>query len=452
MISELQLAAFMRGKISYLAGLARDMERILPDFTTEEFADEGSEQIDERDVVDLIGSLTAMEVGLGLEEDLRSNLWLPRNAYAALLQSSLDEYYRQNGSVIPAENRFGESLKDDPLVSANLTALANWSQSKGGRLRLNKRDPRWVLVLQAKAIKRRRGTAKFPDNSVRTTRFASKARIVLIGDWGSGVPDAIKLSNQIWNSYLLPDIGIKELHVVHLGDVYYAGLTKEYVRNFLQHWPVPPAHAKNVSSWCLAGNHDMFSGGQSYFDMLKDSRFAAQNQGSYFLLENNDWQIFGLDTSFDPRDFTGNIGELYGEQAAWVANKRATVGNKKCLMLTHHQPFSAYEPVAENLERRLRPISAAGQIDVWFWGHEHLCAVYDKHDNIRYPVLLGHGGFPENPKTKLPGSASVNYEWSVTDKSGFLLFGFAVLDFDGAKIMVQLVDENGKLQYSFMIV
>jgi hypothetical protein len=78
--------------------------------------------------------------------------------------------------------------------------------------------------------------------------------------------------------------------------------------------------------------------------------------------------------------------------------------------------------------------------------------VYDKHDNIRYPVLLGHGGFPENPKTKLPGSASVNYEWSVTDKSGFLLFGFAVLDFDGAKIMVQLVDENGKLQYSFMIV
>jgi len=452
MISELQLPTFMREKVSFLAALARDMVRILPEFTADEFSDEGPEEIDERDIVELVSSLQATEVDLALEEERKSNVWLPRNAYAAILQSSLDEYYRQNGSVILAENRFGERLSDDPLISANLTSLANWTKSKAGRLRLNKRDPRWVLVLKAKAIKRRRGAAKFPDNSSRSTPVSSQARIVLLGDWGSGVPDAVKLANEIWNSYLLPDIGKKELHIAHLGDVYYAGLKKEYTRNFLQHWPVPSVHATNVKSWCLAGNHDMFSGGKSYFDMLKDSRFAAQNQGSYFLLENTDWQVFGLDTSFDPRDFTGNIGELYGEQAAWVANHRATVANKKCLMLTHHQPFSAYEPVAENLERRLRPISALGQIDAWFWGHEHLCARYDQHDNIRYPVLLGHGGFPENPKTKLSSSPSVSYEWLVTDASGFLLFGFAVLDFDGGQIAVRLVDENGNLQHSFTIV
>jgi hypothetical protein len=113
------------------------------------------------------------------------------------------------------------------------------------------------------------------------------------------------------------------------------------------------------------------------------------------------WQVFGLDTSYDPRDFPGNIGELYGEQPAWVANKRSTVGNKKCLMLTHHQPFSAYEPVAENLERRLRPISALGQIDAGFWGHEHLCAVYDKHDNVRYPVLLEYWGISREPENEV---------------------------------------------------
>jgi hypothetical protein len=449
MISELQIPGFMREKISYLAGLARDIVRILPEFTADEFSDEGPEEIDERDVAELVGSLEAMD--FDLQNDRRSNLWLPRNAYAALLQSSLDEYYRQNGSVVPQENKFGESLREDPLVSANLTPLANRSTSKAGRLRLNKRDPRWVLVLKAKAIKRRRGAAKFPDNSSGLTQLHSLARIVLFGDWGSGLPDAKKIADEIWNSYLSPCIGNRDLHIVHLGDVYYAGLAKEYTRNFLKHWPVPSNHATNVTSWCLAGNHDMFSGGQSYFDMLKDSRFAVQNQSSYFLLENSDWQVFGLDTSFDPRDFTGNIGELYGEQAAWVANKRATVSNKKCLMLTHHQPFSAYERVAENLERRLRPISALGQIDAWFWGHEHLCAVYDRHDNVRYPVLLGHGGFPENRKTKLPGSPPVNYEWLVTDTSGFLLFGFAVLDFDGGQITVRLVDENGNQQHSFTV-
>jgi len=276
--------------------------------------------------------------------------------------------------------------------------------------------------------------------------------MVLIGDWGSGTASAIRLADAIWNSYLLPFLGNLGLHVVHLGDVYYAGLPKEYKKNFLNCWPVRLGYEKQVSSWCLTGNHDMFSGGLSYFDMLKDPRFACQNQASYFLLENEHWQVFGLDTSFDPRDFTGSIGELYGEQAAWLAQKRAASKAKKCVVMTHHQPFSAYETVEENLERRLRPVRLLGEIDAWFWGHEHLCAVYDDHKKVRYPVLLGHGGFPEKPKTKLPGTPPVNYEWLVTDSQGYLLFGCAVLDFEFDQIKVRLIDENGNQQHSFTIV
>jgi len=274
--------------------------------------------------------------------------------------------------------------------------------------------------------------------------------MILVGDWGSGIPKAIKVSREIWK-HLQPYLGARELHVVHLGDVYYAGLPSEYQRNFLPHWPVPNGSENDVGSWCLAGNHDMYSGGHGFFDMLKDPRFARQNQSSYFLMENEHWQVFGLDTSFDPRDFSGDIGELYGEQAAWVAQKRAASPEKRCLILTHHQPFSAYDEIEENLERRLRPIRSLGQIDVWFWGHEHLCAVYDVHDNIRYPVLLGHGGFPEKPKQKRLGAPTISYEWLSTDASGFLLFGFAVLDFDARQITVRLVDENGLECHQFII-
>ncbi|MGA2233969.1 MAG: hypothetical protein ABSG23_00620 [Terriglobales bacterium] len=45
----------------------------------------------------------------------------------------------------------------------------------------------------------------------------------------------------------------------------------------------------------------------------------------------------------------------------------------------------------------------------------------------------------------------MNYEWLATGPSGDLVFGFAVLDFDGAQIDVQLVDQHGTLRYRFVI-
>lgn len=240
--------------------------------------------------------------------------------------------------------------------------------------------------------------------------------------------------------------------MIHLGDVYLAGLPHEYRRNFLKYWPAPAGSENQISSWCLAGNHDMYSGGHAYFEMLKeDERFGAQNQSAYFLLESKDWQVFGLDTAYDPRDFRGSSGELYGEQAGWVMQQRIRASGKKCLILTHHQPFSAYEPTSDRLRKQLKPLHTVGPIDAWFWGHEHLCAVYAEHKKIRFPVLLGHGGFPERRKKKRIGSPRTIYEWSVSGKWDFLLFGFAVLDFDGPVIQVKLVDENGAVQYSFSI-
>jgi hypothetical protein len=48
-----------------------------------------------------------------------------------------------------------------------------------------------------------------------------------------------------------------------------------------------------------------------------------------------------------------------------LAQKRAASPEKRCVILTHNQPFSAYDMIEENLERRLRPIRSLGQIDVW---------------------------------------------------------------------------------------
>lgn len=252
-------------------------------------------------------------------------------------------------------------------------------------------------------------------------------------------------------NYLNPVKGSRDLHVVHLGDVYYAGRANEYKKKFLQPWPVHVGEEALMKSWCLPGNHDMYEGGHSFFGMLqKDLRFGAQ-QGSYFLLENDNWQVFGLDSAYGPVDFRGETGVLYGEQAAWFAQNRALSRGQKCLLLTHHQPFSTYETPPEDFERRFRPVAAAQLINAWFWGHEHGCALYEPYNGIQYPVLLGHGGFPQKPMKQRTGGPPVQFEWTDTTARGHLVFGFAVLDFDGDHIDVKLVDQYGTVKHTFTI-
>jgi hypothetical protein len=451
MIAQLQLSSFVREKVRYLSTVARDMVQRLSLFDLEGEPEPGDidESIDERDVAEFLASLESMDSDESLWEPASSR-WLPRHAYAGVLQSALDDYYRVNDAVAPAVNVFGEHLVVDPLSSANLRQQLQPGHG-AGRFTLNRKDPRWVLVLYAKYLKRRHGRAPFgvnPDGKA----LARDARMLLVGDWASGIPGAIQVAATMRSKYITPVLGHREIHVVHLGDVYHAGLAKEYRKHFLRHWPVHKAEQNMAFSWCLPGNHDMYAGGRTFFDMLAgDSRFAAQNNASYFLLENEDWQVFGLDSAYEPIDYKGDTGVLYGEQTAWFARTRAKTAAKKCLLLTHHQPFSAYESPKEDFARRFRPVADAGEITAWFWGHEHACAHYEASNGIEHPVLLGHGGFPQRPLAQRHKAFPFRFEWTITSVEGDLVFGFAVLDFDADHIDVQLVDQSGSVHHSFRI-
>jgi Calcineurin-like phosphoesterase. len=196
----------------------------------------------------------------------------------------------------------------------------------------------------------------------------------------------------------------------------------------------------------------MYSGGHGFFNWLRtDPRFAKQQGCSYFLLENKLWQLFGLDSAYGSPDRKGNIGNIYGGQIAWMAQERARAPEKKCVLLTHHQPFSAFDEVNAALEDQLRPLARRNQISAWFWGHEHYCAVYDCHNNIPYPILLGHGGFPERRKPLRAGAPSLDFDWNFVDAGEFVIFGFAVLDFNADQIAVRLIDVNGDPRYHFVI-
>jgi hypothetical protein len=310
-------------------------------------------------------------------------------------------------------------------------------------------DARWWLsFLAARGLAGLHGKHAFPAVSPAHLTIANKARVLLVGDWGSGLPRARAVGERM-RAALDDDEGkTRERHVIHLGDVYFSGFEREYKKRFLPYWPVLPDEANVIGSWSLNGNHDMFSGGYGYFDfLLQEPRFARQAGASYFCLENDNWQIFGLDSAYDLLGLRGDEGDLYGPQAVWLALTRAASPKKKTLLLTHHQLFSAYEGGSPKMEARLQPILKDAPVTAWFWGHEHLCAVYSKdaHPYVRHPRLLGHGGVPVAPHKGdlLP---HVDYEFRDSMPSlinRFTRFGFAVLDFDEGHISVKYVSELG---------
>ena len=133
-----------------------------------------------------------------------------------------------------------------------------------------------------------------------TVRLEDTAKVFVLGDWATGLTPARNVAVRIREQLQRVPDGV-DTHVIHLGDTYYACLENEVRRRFLDLWPVAPG--ASVRSWSLAGNHDMYSGGHGYYEvLLADPRFAQQQQCSYFSLRNDYWQIIGLDSSYKNPD------------------------------------------------------------------------------------------------------------------------------------------------------
>jgi len=325
-----------------------------------------------------------------------------------------------------------------------------------GRFQPN--DPEWYMQIAKSSLEHlARGNHSF--NAVPAERQVSDtARIILVGDWGTGLPRARDVAARMRQEVAGALAAGREAHVIHLGDVYYSGLPSEDQRRFLACWPVTADHAgSGVTSWSLNGNHDMYSGGFGYFEtLLADPRFAAQHSPdgqptSFFRLTSPSWDFFGLDTSWD-RDVmsTGAVAVLEDPQAAYVA-KVASESKRKMVLLSHHQLTSAYDKrdLGPELGSKLAPVLAGNRVTAWWWGHEHRAMAYKPFGGVQYPRCLGNGGVPvlRDPAMteevrQVADWESRRYIWSGLRR--WTRFGFAVLDLEGERIDVRYRDDDGK--------
>jgi hypothetical protein len=380
--------------------------------------------------------------------------YIPQSPVLSNLQSAIEEYFRtQRPQTIEGQYLPG---RRGPVPLQGGERISLWKDYPTGRRifgRFEETDIRWVSAKLAEAMRYFRGKHPFVPLPARKDpiKLHPNARIIVVGDWGSGIPRAQRISELMRHEL---DDGIKQRkrqHVIHLGDVYYAGWKFEYVERFLKYWPVKLDEKDEIGSFTLNGNHDMYSGGHHYFGVaLEDPRFKNwQGPSSLFLLSNDDWQLFGIDTAHE------NAG-LEGNQANWIngtAAKHPQKGKVKVMLLSHHQYCSSYEKPSFTLITKIQRVLTNGELNLraWLWGHEHRCLTYKGVPALPFASCIGHGGVPvyqiHSQKAKIPKPGDFEYRDVLFGGAGgvepWAKFGFAVLDFNRDQIAVRYIGEDG---------
>lgn len=368
--------------------------------------------------------------------------YAPRDRTIALFQSAMDEYLESKKSK-PTQAK-GLKTKRISKADAKKMFYASKSQTKkpaGAKGWIGQQydnlDPGWLTVAFQKAKILLKGKHRFVRHQAVTDfRYPlvgneNSIRVALIADWGGGNDQAQAVATQIRNLNPPPD------YVIHLGDVYYAGTEDEVKKRFFGFWP---GSLEPGRSFALNSNHEMYSGGYAYFDITLP---RLGQKASYFSLENDHWRLIGLDTAYIDHDF--NV-----EQVQWLT-ALLNESNKKNILFSHHQPFSAYESAGQGEERLQNWIKdLASKVTAWYWGHEHLCVVYKPYKGIN-GRCVGHGCFPYEIPSATPPYSAPSVEWvlraSDPKHSDRGVHGFALLELHNDSLTASYIDETGKLHY-----
>lgn len=377
--------------------------------------------------------------------------YFSRDPVVSVFQSVLEEYFetREKDAISQPAAAQSRSLAGDEPSAPLVTDRSLARPSTDGRQRIFEQfsvtDPGWVSQLFAQALTRLRGPHDFNPRPAAPRQLQGRTRLLLVGDWGSGIARAQKVATQMRRHLEDGKAEGIEQTAIHLGDVYYAGRRREVENRFLRFWPVQPHEAGEVASYSTNANHDMYSGGHAYYDvLLGDARFAAQEQSSFFSLVNPHWRILGLDTAYDMKGLEEPQPEWIRQQA-----EEAQAAGQKLMFLSHHQLFTVYERQSDKIADVLRDVGSP-RIDTWFWGHEHRCMTFKPHMNVQYASCIGHGGVPvymwhdEDDTYPEPGAwEDREFILDPNGKERWAYMGFAVVDLDGPVARVRYVNEDG---------
>jgi Calcineurin-like phosphoesterase len=311
-----------------------------------------------------------------------------------------------------------------------------------------------------------------PGSGTGIFMIGESTTLSLVGDWGTGTDEAQMVTDCVRR--FSPDF------TIHLGDVYFVGDPTEIRENFLGEKTSPYIPLKwpmgKLGSFALTGNHEMYARGDGYFDSIlprmglkkSGSEWGAGQWASFFCLENKYWRIIGLDTSYNATSF--DWGRVPGfDRSKWLRKSirfkprcqfpdpilpwlertiNPDADKRGLVLMTHHGCYSAfsewYQIPAKQLARVIhRPV-------IWFWGHEHKLAIYDRYsvpEGIQtYGRCIGHGGMPvergKPPDLDCPWLAWDNRRYENGEKLDVGFNGHVNLSLNGPQLHAEYVDLN----------
>ena len=153
----------------------------------------------------------------------------------SLLQSVLEEYIETSRPELievheppPPARRRGHDEAGGAwgvVTDRSLRGVSMEPRPDGRRLfrGFEPADPRWVAAAMSMGMRRLRGRHPFNPTPATPHRISNRARLVLVGDWGTGLPRARSVADQMRRVIEQGLAAGLDQHVIHLGDVYYSG-------------------------------------------------------------------------------------------------------------------------------------------------------------------------------------------------------------------------------------
>ncbi|WP_437759622.1 metallophosphoesterase family protein [Sorangium sp. So ce1389] len=338
-----------------------------------------------------------------LREAIAEAMALFRAKSPTAVQMDSPEAHAAAGYALPPEFEFpGMNLDEIPIDPGNT------------KFETAKDAARWVLfagpwLVQQTLAKK----APFRWDQQHTSRFVyelpsptqgSPLEIALVSDFGTGLYASAYIAKQ-FRTRARP-FG----YVIHLGDVYYAGRQSEFATNFV---PFLNPILGRSRVFTLNANHEMYSLGKPYFDYIDERRRASaiqQQEGSYFCLRSDWCQIIGIDTAY-----FGHGRHREDALRHWLGRtlREGRQAGRINILLSSDHPYNYGSlDLTALLDQDLRQIVLSEKlVDLWFWGNEHFCALFDRTDALPFiGSCIGHGGYPyTRKKYGAPSPAEVRF-------------------------------------------